>query len=369
MNNFLSLVWYRVLPAQYGGQKGIADFNFHLGKRVSLTCLCSRNNVSSEALPYKIINQLPVSRLQFWNPLVRRKILALIREQKFTHIILEHPWHGWLGKYKKQYGFEVIVHAHNIEHLRLKARNKAAWHLLKKTEERALFLADHILFKSAKDREDAITIFGISPEKCLVVPYGMTATKQPGKDPATKQLLRRKHNIAADKKLILFAGTLDYEPNAGAIADITDHIIPILNKKNFLFKVIICGALSAKKMASLNKVPGVITVGFVPSVQDYMQAADLFLNPVLNGSGIQTKNIEAIASGCPVVATTFAASGLPAYLINQKLFVSADNDWEAFADNIITASSSSTDTPRQFYDEYNWENIIDRLLPRLVSGE
>ena len=214
MNNFLSVVWYRVLPPHYGGQKGIAHFNDHLGKKVSLTCLCSRNNIVDEPLSYKVLCDLPRSKLQFWNPFIRKKILSLIRNQRFTHVLIEHPWHGWLGKYKRKYGFKFIVHAHNIEHLRIKGKNRLSSGLLKRTEEKAFVFADHLLFKTENDKKTAITLFRISPEKCLIVPYGVREKEQFVPDSEIKDQLRKKYNIAPEEKLILFAGTLDYGPNA-----------------------------------------------------------------------------------------------------------------------------------------------------------
>ncbi|MEI9912884.1 MAG: glycosyltransferase [Bacteroidota bacterium] len=143
-----------------------------------------------------------------------------------------------------------------------------------------------------------------------------------------KEQLRKKYNFADDEKMLLFAATLAYEPNAGALATIISTIIPLLQKKGFRFRVIICGSLPPKKITELNALPCITAAGFVPSLDDLMQAADVFINPVVSGSGIQTKNIEAIASGCNVVATHFAATGLPVYLLNEKLFLSANNDWD-----------------------------------------
>ena len=367
MNNFLSIVWYRVLPAIYGGQKGIAHFNHYLSKKVSLTCLCSRNNVNDDSTGYEIINRLPVSKLQFWNPLVKRKILSLVRDRSFTHIIIEHPWHGWLGKYKNKYGFKFIVHAHNIEHLRLKAKNSLGWRFLKRTEQKAFELADHILFKTEKDKQTAINLFNITPAKCLIVPYGIAETGQPVANIELKEHLRNKYGFPATEKVVLFAGTLNYGPNAKAIEIIIDHIIPLLQKKKFQFRLIICGALDQKIKAQLNSIPAITAVGFVDDIQQYMQAADVFINPVVSGSGIQTKNIDAIANGCNVVASAFAATGLPVYLIGEKVFVSADTDHESFANNIIAAASKVADVPLQFYIDYNWQKIVDRLLPTISS--
>lgn len=41
MSKILSIVWYKVLPPVFGGQKGIAGFNKHLAKHHPLVCLCS----------------------------------------------------------------------------------------------------------------------------------------------------------------------------------------------------------------------------------------------------------------------------------------------------------------------------------------
>ena len=54
-------------------------------------------------------------------------------------------------------------------------------------------------------------------------------------------------------------------------------------------------------MSYLNAIPGVSTVS--SAVEDYPRTADVFINPVVGGSGIRTKNIEAIANGCNVVTT------------------------------------------------------------------
>jgi glycosyltransferase involved in cell wall biosynthesis len=369
MNNFLSIVWYRVLPPAYGGQKGIAHFNHFLGNKVRLSCLCSRNNVRDDKLSYEIINELPVSKFQFWNPLTRKQILSFIREGSFTHIIIEHPWHGWLGKYRKEYNFKLIVHAHNIEHLRMKAKNKWWWRVLKKTERNAFLSADHILFKTEKDRETATRLFHISAQKGHIVPYGILEMEQPFIDNSLRERLRKKYNITPGDKILLFAGTLDYEPNVQAIEMITGHIIPLLQKKDFHFRVIICGALDEKRTIRLNGHGNITVTGFIDPIQEYMQWADVFINPVTTGSGIQTKTIEAIANGCNVVSTSFAATGVSGYLINKKVFVSADNDWDAFANNIILAASQSALVPPQFYTDHNWQNTIDGLLQVITTGE
>jgi glycosyltransferase involved in cell wall biosynthesis len=362
MKGFLSIVWYRVLPPVYGGQKGIAHFNDHLAKKVNLTCLCSQNNEAPAGLSYKLLNELPTSRFQAWNPLVRRQVLRLIKQHSFSHIIIEHPYYGWLGKHKSKYGFRFIVHAHNIEYLRMKARGKAWWRWIKRTERRAFASADHILFKTEEDKNKAISIFNIDASKCMIVPYGIEENEQPQSSALAKQRVKEKYGIGDDEKILFFAGTPDYEPNAMAVENILQEVIPGLQKRNFRFRVLIGGAQEPGKVKAINAVPNAIATGFITSFEEYLQAADVFINPVLTGSGIQTKNIDAIANGCNVVATQFAAAGLPGYLFNEKLFVTSDGDWAGFTNAIVEAAGANNPVPSQFYADYNWDCIVEKLL-------
>jgi hypothetical protein len=93
-----------------------------------------------------------------------------------------------------------------------------------------------------------------------------------------------------------------------------------------------------------------------------MEAADIFINPVLTGSGIQTKNIDALSNGLPVVSTEFAAKGLPSYLQPAMLTVAKNGDWDDFINCIAISLSKTAKIDSKFFDNYYWRNIIDRFL-------
>jgi hypothetical protein len=44
-----------------------------------------------------------------------------------------------------------------------------------------------------------------------------------------------------------------------------------------------------------------------------------------------------------------------------------DNDWEAFANAIIDNSNSATPTPQEYYNYYNWENIVKNAIGSLAD--
>jgi len=56
--------------------------------------------------------------------------------------------------------------------------------------------------------------------------------------------------------------------------------------------------------------PGVRSRGFVPDLEQLWSGVDVAVNPVRWGSGLKIKNVEALASGLPLVTTTEGARGI-----------------------------------------------------------
>ncbi len=96
MANVLSIVPYKIFPAKFGGQKGIASFNEYFSKHHNLYCVTVKDNAVNAA-PYTIINILSNSRLRYINVFYFILIKKIIRQNNISHIILEHPYYGWLA--------------------------------------------------------------------------------------------------------------------------------------------------------------------------------------------------------------------------------------------------------------------------------
>lgn len=365
MQKILSIVWYKVLPPVFGGQKGIAGFNNELARVHSLVCLCAGNNEPSEELRYKLIPRLPVSKLQFINPFVWQKIKAIAKKEKPTHIIIEHPYHGIAGLMAKwATGARLIVHSHNIESQRFRLLGKWWWWLLDKYERWAHRRADLSLFKTDADMEWAIEHFRLSPEKCLVIRYGI---ERPLINPAAAIFTRQRHNIAEEEKILLFAGTLDYAPNAEAVANIYHKLAPELDKKGLKYKIIICGRNRTAGFFQLDSLshPNIIRAGEVRDIHLYFQAADVFINTVTRGAGVQTKNMDAIANHCPVVCFSSMAEIMPIFLLGTKLFPAGMSNWEEFATTTIKASQIKEETPEHFFTYFVWQRCLQPLFNNL----
>jgi len=363
----VSLIWYKVLPPLFGGQKGIAHFNRHLAEHCELTCLCSADNFGDE--PYRVLPQLPTGRKHVLNPFYWAKVSRTVKNEKAQFIILEHPYHGIAAWLAARFNFaKLIVHSHNIESNRFRKIGKWWWRLLRAYEKWTHRRAHLSLFKTKEDLEWAVTHFGIKAEKCIVIPYGIDPPTEVAY-PASR--IRDQYGLQPEEKLLLFAGTLDYEPNAKAVEDIYSIIAPALRAAGLRFRIIICGRNRFNEFQYLKDLqdPSVTMAGEVSSIDPFFRTADVFINPVLSGGGIQTKTIDAIANGCNTVCFGSLATGIPKDVYGNKLRIAPDKDWDQLCQLIVVASQSNPPTPAAFFSYFDWQRILQPLIHNLQLHE
>jgi glycosyltransferase involved in cell wall biosynthesis len=363
----LSLVWFKVLPPKFGGQKAVALFNQHLAQHAPLLCLCSKNNENTST-NYRVENVLPVGKGHVLNPLVWQKIYDTAKREGITHLLLEFPYYGLAGILcKKLLSVKLIVNTHNIEYRRFKEQKKWWWGPLFHLERLTLRAADTVFFKTEADIKTAKEKFDLKAEKLFLVPYGVEEKKGVNKAVA-KTIIRQRHGIEAEDKILLFAGTLDYAPNADAVVSIAKKLIPLLNEKSFRYKIIVCGRNRFKEFAYLNALQNeqLIMAGETADMETYFESADVFINPVLSGGGVQTKTMDALSYHLNVVCFTAKAAGING--AENKVFPVMDNDWNSFASAVVAASQRTTPTPHTFIEKYNWRTIAAEAYQKILAS-
>lgn len=358
----LSLVSYKFLPPDMGGQKGIAFFNRYLSKETDLACVTVKSNEAVNTETYPIQAILSNSSLRYINPFYFFSLSRIIAENKITHLIIEHPYYGWLGILLKWFcKVKLIVHSHNIESLRFKSIGKWWWTILWQYEKLVHSKANTSFFIQDDDRQYAIQNFKLAPERCITITYGFEQTTAPGENEKkeARDLICKTHNIPTSEKILLFNGTLGYKPNLDALDIILNTINPLLAAgENFKYKIIICGNKlpAAYKGLIDHKEKNIIYAGFVEDINVYFKGADIFINPVTDGGGIKTKLVEALGYGLSVVSTDNGAIGIPAELTADKMKVITGSNWQAFARHIISMNTGIP-TPPAFFDHFYWGNI------------
>jgi len=225
----LSIVWYNVLPAKYGGQHAIASFNQALGKELELVCLCSSDNQPDTHLSYKLLPFLKPGKRSLFSLHTFFTIRQTIIQEQPNCIIVEHPYLAMAVQYFAGLsGATVIVRSHNLEYERFKTLGKWWWQLLYVFEKRVHQKAALSVFITEQDKQKAINTFGLDPERCLYLPPIIEPIPIGNKEAAQKAI-KAKHGIPENHQLLLFAGTLDYLPNAEAVTFIYEQITPLLD--------------------------------------------------------------------------------------------------------------------------------------------
>lgn len=109
------------------------------------------------------------------------------------------------------------------------------------------------------------------------------------------------------------------------------HVLPLVLEKLPEFRLVLAGMICEV----VDDHPAVIKLGRVDQLSDAFEQAPLLVNPMLVGTGINIKILDAMAAGVPVVSTDMGARGLPDEFRSSVLTVPA-TDNEALAAQLVS---------------------------------
>ena len=236
-----------------------------------------------------------------------RKLIDLFAVEDFDIVHLESlfmtPYIGTIRKLSKA---KIILRSHNLEHLiweRLanstgnKAKKLYLRHLaskLKKYEERTINEVDGI---AAISTEDTQRFLKFKCKKPLVtVPFGIELAKH---EYVAKQ--------GVDLNNFFHIGAMNWEPNKEGVNWFLDEIWPLVKHENLKFHL--AGRNMPKNMVDMSS-HNLIIHGEVENAHAFMVEQDIMIVPLLSGSGIRIKIIEAMATGKAVISTKVGAEGI-----------------------------------------------------------
>lgn len=127
---------------------------------------------------------------------------------------------------------------------------------------------------------------------------------------------------------LIITGTLNYHPNVASVEYFVKDILPLINQRQPDIHLQLVGAHPVAAVKALQNDHIEIT-GFVPSITDYLGRATIALAPVVYGSGMQIKVLEAFLTGTPLIATSVALRGLDVYHEQQVLIADTPADFAA----------------------------------------
>ena len=266
----------------------------------------------------------------------------------------------------------TIINHHNIESLLLDQRAertngiRAAFFsrqgILTRDAEREICprVKDNLVV-SPEDRTRLAEVVG--EFRSTIVPNGVDIDYFSNGERA--KLSQRPHSL-------IFAGGMDWYPNKDAMQWMCQDIWPSLSARVSNRTLTVIGRSPPSELKELAaKDPRVVVTGFVDDVRPYIHAAATYICPIRQGGGTRLKILDALALGCPLVATDLAVDGLAlADGVHYLRANSVDEMHEALCrlDSDPELGQRISRAGRQHVVErFSWDHIADQLLEVLEN--
>lgn len=173
---------------------------------------------------------------------------------------------------------------------------------------------------------------------------------------------------------LLFVGNYEYPPNVDAALRLATEILPLVQKRVPGVKLWLVGNAPPPEVLALAG-DSIKVTGRVPDVRPYLARAAAFVCPLRLGAGIKNKVLEALAVGCPVIATRLSVDGIDVRHGHDVLIVEDDNI--SIAQAVVTLMQDKTlqnrlvDHGRALIErQYSWTRVgeLYEALYREVSS-
>jgi GT2 family glycosyltransferase/glycosyltransferase involved in cell wall biosynthesis len=138
---------------------------------------------------------------------------------------------------------------------------------------------------------------------------------------------------------MLFLGSFRHDPNRIALDWFVQEVLPRVLEREPRAKLVVAGSDPPPDHAYGDFAGALEMLGFVDDVRDVLGRYATFICPILSGSGVRVKLLEAFAAGIPVVSTRVGAEGLA---LKDGEFCSLADDPGEFAERVLALLSDSS---------------------------
>lgn len=155
--------------------------------------------------------------------------------------------------------------------------------------------------------------------------------------------------------------------NIAAVTYFTQSVLPLIRERLPQFNLMLVGDICRQ----VPDVEGVTKLGIIERLSDAYSLAPTAVNPMLTGTGINIKLLDALAAGVATVSTQTGARGVGERFSNGIVVV-PDGDARAFADQVV-ALSICPDMRREkgkaaYQDALAWNDAQIHVLKRVLES-
>lgn len=290
------------------------------------------------------------------------KLRQILEEEEFDVVHLESvfltPYVPLIRKYSQA---KVVLRAHNVEH--------RIWrHIAKGTKNpfKAWYLKHLALTLGAYEREhcnDYDAIVCITPDdaqffkeagcrkRIEAIPFAVNP------EPL--------ENVAVEPNTLFHIGSMDWIPNQEGVRWFLNDVWPIVHAQVPEVRLYLAGRKMPQDLMDLH-MDGVQVVGEVADAMYFIGSKQINIVPLLSGSGIRVKIIEAMSAGKTVISTSVGAAGIN-YTDGENILI-ADTP-EQFAQQIKRCvgdqefcSSIGQKAYALISEEYGQEKLTRKLI-------
>jgi glycosyltransferase involved in cell wall biosynthesis len=230
-----------------------------------------------------------------------------------------------------------VMFTHNVEaeiFERHAARAKGLWRLIWSDQSRkmtrfegdTLHRFDTIIAVSNRDKDVLSKRYGLARVEAIDTGVDLEFFAAAAPEEAA--------NPGLDGGTLVFTATMNWPANVEGIHFLLDEVWPTLVVARPRIKAVIIGRNPPASLADKIRQCGlnVTLTGFVDDIRPYVAQSNVYVIPLLVGSGTRIKAFEAMAMGRPVVSTSLGIEGLD--VTDDKHFLRADTA-EAFSRSIL----------------------------------
>jgi polysaccharide biosynthesis protein PslH len=233
---------------------------------------------------------------------------------------------------------------------------------LSRTEHHESCLAnrfDHVLVTSAVDRNHFLSL----NDENQVISENHISTLPNGVDLSYFHPLE---DEARESDTIVVSGKMSYHANISMTLFLVKEIMPLVWEKRPQVKLWIVGKDPAQEIVKLAHNQLITVTGMVPDLGVYLRKATVAVAPIVYGTGIQNKVLEAMACGTPVVTSPQALNALEAVAGRDLEQATTPIEYAEKIINLLVMPGYRREignAGRIYVENYHrWPVIVERLI-------
>ncbi len=321
----------------------------------------------------KELNEGLFDVIQITYAYLNKKFINSVKEfaAQANVIILEHPYLFNFIKDTPHNNNIWIYHAHNYEYKLKKPILHNSAELLNKVyevENDVCNSCDIVLSPTEDEKKSLHDAYHVPEDKFIITNHGTNTSSIPFITREDHVTYKKQYSKYINKTVILFVGSW-HPPNLEALDFIIEKLAPINNG----FVYLVLGSVKdyyERKYKNRAIPDNVLLIGAVDEQKkwEYYRLADIAINPMFSGAGVNVKMIEYMGAGLPIVSTIFGARGIE--LSPHTLLCEADQFYDCIKELVNKQEKQSLmiyENRLISIEKYNYKNIVRKVINGIIN--